>query len=76
MLGVSVAYFYFDFRDIDKQRLCNLLPSLLIQLSAHDDACCDKLSQLYSAHDRGVQKPSDHAMELVIKVLSQWVEGM
>jgi hypothetical protein len=57
-----MAYFYFDFRDVDKQRLRNVLPSLLVQLSARSDACCDKLSQLYSAHDRGVQKPSDRAM--------------
>ena len=60
--NASLAYFYFDFRDVDKQKLCNLLPSLLVQLSARSDACCDKLSQLYSAHDRGVQKPSDRAM--------------
>ena len=58
----SITYFYFDFRDIDKQKLCNLLPSLLVQLSARSDAYCDKLSQLYSAHDRGVHKPSDRAM--------------
>ena len=58
----SMAYFYFDFRDIDKQKLHNLLPSLLIQLSARSDTCCDILSRLYSLHDRGVQKPSDRAM--------------
>src|SRR6266702_2094637 len=28
-----MAYFYFDFRDLDKQHRRNLLPSLLIQLS-------------------------------------------
>jgi hypothetical protein len=63
----SVAYFYFDFRDIDKQRLSNLLPSLLAQLSARSDAYCDKVSQLYSEHDRGVQKPSDRAMAECLK---------
>jgi hypothetical protein len=57
-----MAYFYFDFRDVDKQKLGNLLPSLLIQLSAWSDPCFDILSQLYSAHNRGVQKPSDRAM--------------
>ena len=60
--SASLAYFYFDFRDIDKQKLHNLLPSLLIQLSARSDPCCDILSRLYSAHDRGVTKPSDKAM--------------
>ena len=58
----SMAYFYFDFRDADKQRLHNLLPSLLIQLSARSDPCCDILSRLHSLHDRGVRKPSDRAM--------------
>ena len=57
-----LAYFYFDFRDIDKQNLRSLLPSLLIQLSAQSDPCCDVLSRLYSAHNRGVKKPSDPAM--------------
>ena len=57
-----MAYFYFDFRDVDKQKLQNVLPSLLIQLSAQSDPCCDILSRLYSAHDRGVQKPNDRAM--------------
>ncbi|KAI0285162.1 hypothetical protein BC826DRAFT_1189750 [Russula brevipes] len=63
----SMAYFYFDFRDIDKQNLQNLLPSLLIQLSAQSNSCCDILSRLYSAHDRGVQKPSDRAMAKCLK---------
>jgi hypothetical protein len=42
---MSMAYFYFDFRDVDKQKLGNLLPSLLIQLSARSDHCCDILSR-------------------------------
>jgi hypothetical protein len=62
-----MAYFYFDFRDIHKQRLHNLLPSLLIQFSARSDPCCDILSRLYSAHDRGEQQPSDRAMVECLK---------
>ena len=61
-----MAYFYFDFRDVDKQKLCNVLPSL-IQLSARSSACCDRLSKLYSAHGRGVQKPSDREMAECLK---------
>ena len=57
-----MAYYYFDFRDVDKQNLRSLLPSLLIQLSAQSDPCCDVLSRLYSAHNRGVQKPGDREM--------------
>ena len=63
----SMAYFYFDFKDVDKQTLHNLLPCLLIQLSARSDPCCDLLSRLYSAHDRGSQKPSDRTMVECLK---------
>ena len=64
-----MAYFYFDFRDVDKQKLRSLLQSLLIQISARSDPCCDILSQLYSAYDRGVQTPlpSDHHMVECLK---------
>ena len=62
-----MVYFYFDFRDVDKQKLHNLLPSLLLQLSARSDPCCDILSRLYSLHDRGLQKPSDRAMVECLK---------
>ena len=58
----SIAYFYFDFRDIHKQKLHDLLPSLLVQLSARSDPCCDILFQLYAEHDRGEKQPSDRAM--------------
>jgi hypothetical protein len=63
----SMAYFYFDFRNVDKQKLSDLLPSLLIQLSARSDPCCDVLSRLYSSHDRGVRKPSDRIMVECLK---------
>ena len=63
----SLAYFYFDFRDVDKQKLHNLLPSFLIQLSAWSDPYCDVLSRLYSSHGRGAQKPSDRTMVECLK---------
>ena len=62
-----MAYFYFDFRDLDKQHRRNLLPSLLIQLSAQSRPCCDILSRLYSAHDNGEHKPSDSVMIQCLK---------
>ena len=65
--NASMAYFYFDFRDVDKQKLSNLLPSLLIQLSARSDPCGDILSRLYSLHDCGERKPSDRAMVECLK---------
>ena len=63
----SMAYFYFDFRDVDKQKLRSLLSSLLIQLSAQSDSYCDILFRLYSSHDFGVRKPNDRAMVVCLK---------
>ena len=62
-----MACFYFDFSDVDKQCLHNVLPSLLCQLSAQSDLLCDILSRLYSAHNRGAQQPDDHAMMECLK---------
>ena len=63
----SIAYFYFDFRDTDKQNLHNLVPSLLSQLSATSDHRCDILSRLYLAHDRGSKQPSDTILAECLK---------
>ena len=71
-----MAYFYFDFRDADKQKHQNLLPSLLTQLSARSVPCHDILSQLYCTHDRGERKPSDRAMvECLKEMLSVEAQG-
>src|SRR6267154_1909372 len=53
-----MAYFYFDFRNANKQSLRHLLPSLLTQLSAHSSPRCDILSKLYSVHENGKNQPS------------------
>jgi hypothetical protein len=55
----SMAYFYFDFRDANKQGLRDLVPSLLTQLSACSGPRCDILSDLYTVHDQGKTQPSD-----------------
>ena len=57
-----VAYFYFDFRDKDKHTRHSLLLSLVNQLSARSESCCEILYRLYVAHDNGEQKPSDDAL--------------
>ncbi|KAH9020797.1 hypothetical protein EDB85DRAFT_2002880, partial [Lactarius pseudohatsudake] len=46
----SIAYFYFDFRDTDKKHRRNLLFSLLIQLSAYSNPCCEILYRIYSEY--------------------------
>jgi hypothetical protein len=63
----SMAYFYFDYRDTNKQHWRDLLPSLLTQLSSHSDHRCDILSRLYSDHDYGTQRPSDRTLTQCLK---------
>ena len=63
----SMAYFYFDFRDTDKQNLQKALPSLLTQLSASSDSRCEILSRIYEAHDNGARKPSTGTMVASLK---------
>ena len=61
------AYFYCDFRDENKQSRRNLVLSILSQLAAQSDLCCDILSRLYSAHDDGRQKPNDRTWVQCLK---------
>ena len=59
----TMAYYYFDFRDVKKQDCYGLLTSLISQLSSKSDSCCNILSQLYSANNRGTLKPSISALK-------------
>ncbi|KAN0128615.1 hypothetical protein V8E53_013534 [Lactarius tabidus] len=59
----SIAYFYFDFRDLDKQNCRNLLSSLLVQLASQSSPRCDILHRLYKEHDEGSRTPSDAALK-------------
>jgi len=53
----TMAYYYFDFRDVKKQDCFGLLSSLISQLAAESDPCYNLLSRLYSDHTRGIEKP-------------------
>ena len=62
----KMAYYYFDFRDSKKQDCYGLLSSLISQLSTESDSCFNILSQLYSDHSRGREKPDIDALEKCI----------
>ena len=62
-----MANFYFDFRDSSKQDVRGALSSLLTQLSAQSDACCDVLELLYKAHKSGSNEPSEDALREGLK---------
>jgi hypothetical protein len=59
----TMAYYYFDFRDVKKQDCYGLLSSLISQLSVESDSCYDVLSKLYSDNSRGMRKPDVDALK-------------
>ena len=63
----TVAYYYFDFRDVKKQDRYGLLSSLLAQLSAESDSCYEILSQLYVDNAGGTRKPTRGALSKCLK---------
>ena len=72
----TMAYYYFDFRDVKKQDCYGLLSSLVSQLSADSDACYNILSKLYSDHIRGTRKPDIDALkECLMDMLNLPVQG-
>jgi hypothetical protein len=59
----TMAYHYFDFRDVKKQDCYGLLSSLISQLSSESDSCFNFLSQLYLDNARGIRKPDTDALK-------------
>jgi hypothetical protein len=55
----SLAYFYFDFKDSQKQDRRGLLSSLLLQLCARCDVFCDIPAQMHLTHDKGSRQASE-----------------
>jgi hypothetical protein len=58
----TLAFFYFDFRDIGKQDARSLLSSLLIHLCRESNKFSEILSSRYSTHGNGTQQPSEDAL--------------
>jgi hypothetical protein len=63
----SMCYFYFDFRNINKQHLNDLIPSLITQLSTHSEPLRDIVLRLYVVHDHGTKQPSDVVLAECLK---------
>ena len=62
-----MVYFYFDFRDLNKQSCHDLLRSLVSQLSTRSSHCCDILHRVYKDHEGGTQQPSDDTLKECLK---------
>jgi hypothetical protein len=63
----TMAYYYFDFRDVKKQDCYGLLTSLVSQLSAESDSCYNILSKLYSDHLNGTREPDIDSLKECVK---------
>ena len=62
-----MAYFYFDFRDVDKKHRRNLLSSLLMQLSSQSESRLNVLSRLYSTHKASKEQPGEQVLVQCLK---------
>ncbi|KAI9438111.1 hypothetical protein H4582DRAFT_234761 [Lactarius indigo] len=62
-----LAYFYFDFRDLNKQSCRDLLLSLVSQLSTSSSLCCGILNHVYISHKNGAHQPSDENLKECLK---------
>lgn len=60
--SAHMAYFFFDFKDNGKQDTLDFLTSVITQLSSQSVSLCNALLDLYSAHRRGSQQPSESAL--------------
>ncbi|KAH9164951.1 hypothetical protein EDB89DRAFT_2077428 [Lactarius sanguifluus] len=62
-----MAYFYFDFRDLNKQSCCDLLLSLVSQFSTSSILCWGILNRVYISHKNGAHQPSDDTLKECLK---------
>ena len=65
----SLAFYYHDFREDQKQDRHGLLSSVLFQLCDQSDSYHDVLSTFYSTHRHGAQNPSNGELLQCLKEL-------
>ena len=62
-----MAYYFFDFKDTEKQDARGFLSSILVQLCGQSTSFCKILRHLFSDHQHGSKQPSD-------SILKQYLE--
>ena len=63
----TMAYYYFDFRDVKKQDRYGLISSLVSQLSIELDSCYEVLSRLYIDHASGTRRVTTSTLTTCMK---------
>ncbi|EMD36623.1 hypothetical protein CERSUDRAFT_124368 [Gelatoporia subvermispora B] len=66
-----LVYFYCDFRDPAKQDVHGLLLHQLIRIASCSNACLAMLSNLYSMHNQGSERPTDDRLIRCLKEMLQ-----
>ena len=66
---IAVAYFYFDFHDLNKQHAPKLLWSLLAQLSAQNPRLQQIVHAAYASSRNGQLQPTTKAMIVLLRQL-------
>lgn len=69
--GVAVAYFFFDFNDIEKQKSDKMIRSIVKQLYASSVKKDPKLESLFSSCNNGERQPSSDELMQVLKDLME-----
>ena len=63
----SLAFYYCDFKEDQKQDRRGLLASMLVQLCHQSDLYCDILSNFYLEHAGDLRQPSDDVLATCLK---------
>ena len=71
-----MGYYYFDFKDIDKQKMRGLLTSLIAQFCAESDLCHQILSSLYSENHAGSQQPNNDVLKKCLKAMLRLLQRL
>lgn len=64
---VAVAYFYFDFNDVEKQKPDRMIRSIITQLSRQSTRNLGELESLFSTCDNGGRQPDVERLMVVLK---------
>jgi hypothetical protein len=65
----TLAYYYFDFRDKEKQNIRNFIISILVQLSEYSLPCSNIVNRLYLSYGNGMRQPSNDALMDCLKAM-------
>ena len=68
---LAVAYFYFDFRDAERQWHEKMIRSLIMQLSVQNAGTPQALESLFSSKMSGNQQPTSHELLMTLQQMAQ-----